>query len=157
MTLLRRPSIQLNKSLTALKFTFLWKRTKILFELEIWQRIKYFLLRPARSTISPLSKPTRTMTLLRRPSIQLNKSLTAVKLTFYEYEKKIFELEIWQRIEYFLLRPARSTISPLTEPTRTVTLLSRPSIQLNKSLTALKFVFLQTHKNNYWARNLTTY
>ena len=67
---------------------FLWKRTKIIFELEIWQRIKYFLLRPARSTISPLSEPTRTMTLQLRPSIQLNKSLTALKFTFYENAQK---------------------------------------------------------------------
>ena len=52
--------------------------------------IKYFLLRPARSTISPLSEPTRTMTLLRRPSIQLNKSLTALKFTFYENAQKKF-------------------------------------------------------------------
>ena len=67
---------------------FLWKRTKIIFELEIWQRIKYFLLRPARSTISPLSEATKTLTLLRRPSVPLNKSLTAMKFTFHENAQK---------------------------------------------------------------------
>ena len=70
------------------EINFLWKRTKIIFELEIWQRIRYFLLRPARSTIGPVSEPTRTMTLLRRPSVQLNKSLTALKFTFHENAQK---------------------------------------------------------------------
>ena len=84
------------------------------------------------------------MTSLRSPSIQLNKSLTALKLTFYENaQKKFFELEIWQRIKSFLLRPARSTISPLSEPFRTIKLLRRPSIQLDKSLTVLKFTFYE--------------
>ena len=88
MALLRRPSIQLNKSLTALKFTFYENAQKKIFELEIWQRIKYFLLRQARSTISPLSEHTRTMRLLLRPSVQLNKSLTALKFTLYENAQK---------------------------------------------------------------------
>ena len=82
-------------------FMNLWKRTRVIFELEIWQRIKYFFLRPARSTIIPLSEPTRTMTLLHRPSNYLNKSFTILKETFYE--------------------------------------------------------FMKTHESNFWARNLTTY
>ena len=54
------------------------------FELEIGQRIKYFFLRPPRSTISPPVEPTRTMTLLHRPSNHLNKSFTILIITFYE-------------------------------------------------------------------------
>ena len=54
------------------------------FELEIWQRIKFFFLRPARSTISPPVEPTRTVTLLQRPSDHLNKSSAILKITFYE-------------------------------------------------------------------------
>ena len=60
------------------------KNTRTTFELEIWQRIKYFFLRPAISTIIPLSQPTRTMTLLHRPSNYLNKSFTILKETFCE-------------------------------------------------------------------------
>ena len=54
------------------------------FELEIWQRIKYFFLKPPRSTISPPVEPTRTMTLLHVPSNHLNKSSAILKITFYE-------------------------------------------------------------------------
>ena len=143
------------------------------------------------------------MTLLLRTSIQLNKSLTVLKITFYENapehilssisdnlistffsdqldqqlalhenlrgiwhsyldtqfnwtspwlywkplsmktHQNIFGLTIWQPIEYFFLRPARSTISSPWEPTSTMTLLLRPSIQLNKSLTVLKTTFYE--------------
>ena len=54
------------------------------FELEIRQRIKYFFRKSAGSKLSSLLEPTRTMTLLRRPSIHLNKSLTRLKVAFYE-------------------------------------------------------------------------
>ena len=200
MTLLLRPSIQLNKSLTVLKTTFYenvpdyvlisksdilfstffsdqldqqlalqknllelshsyvdtqsnwtcpWlyrkplfmKMHQIFFELEIWQPIKYIFLRPAGSTIRSPWEPTRTMKLLRRPSIQLNKFLTVLKTTFYENAIRIiFELEIWH-FKYFFLRPARSTISSPWEPTRTMTRLCGLSIQLNKPLTLLKTTF----------------
>ena len=60
------------------------------FELEIWQRIQYFLLRPARLTNSFFSKPNRTLKLLRRPSIQLNKSLSVLKITFHENAQEYF-------------------------------------------------------------------
>ena len=49
-----------------------------------------------------------------------------------------FYREIWQRIEYFFRIPPRSKILSLSDCTRTVTLLPRPSIHLNKSLTRLK-------------------
>ena len=97
------------------------------------------------------------MTLQCRPSIQLNKSLTVLKISFLKTHKKFFELEIWQPIKYVFPRPARSTIRAPLEPTRTMTLLRRLSIQLNKSLTRLKITFMKTHKNIFWARNLTTY
>ena len=38
----------------------------------------------AGSKKCPLLEPTRTMTPLRRPSIHLNKSLTRLKVAFYE-------------------------------------------------------------------------
>ena len=144
MTLLHRPSKYLNKSFTILKETFLWKRTRINFELEIWQRIKYFFLRPARSTIIPLSEPTRTMTLLHRPSNYFEQVLYYTGRDFlWKRTRVIFELEIWQRIKYFFLRPARSTIIPLSEPNRIMTLLHRPSNYLNKSFTILKETFYE--------------
>ena len=39
---------------------------------------------------SPHSEPTRVMTLLHRPSIHLNKSLTIMKVSFYEIAQAQF-------------------------------------------------------------------
>ena len=49
-----------------------------------------------------------------------------------------FECEIWQRTEYFFRIHLSSKILSLSDFTRAVTLLPRPSIVLNKSLTRLK-------------------
>ena len=137
---------------------FLWKRTRIFVELEIWQPIKYIFLRPAGSTISSPWEPSRTMTLLCRPSIQLNKSLTVLKTTFYENAPEYFlSSKSDNLLSTFFLRSARSTISSPWEPTRTMTLLRRPSIQLNKSLNVPKITFYENAPEYFWARNLTTY
>ena len=161
MKLLRRPSIQLNKSLTVLKTTFYEKAPEYFFELEIWQPIKYIFLRPARSTISSPWEPTRTMTLLSRPSIQFNKSLTVLKTTFYENAPEIFLSSISDnQLSTFSSDQLdqRSTISSPWEPIRNMTMtllrLRRPSIQLNNSLTVLKTTFYQTHQNIFWVWNL---
>ena len=113
------------------------------FELEIWQSINYFFVSPARSTTSSPWEPIRTVTLQRRTSIQLNKTLTVLKTTLLKRTRIFFELEIWQPIKYFFLRPDRSTIRSPWEPTNTNRLLRRPSTQLNKSLTVLKTTFYE--------------
>ena len=60
------------------------KLHKSIFELEIWQRVKYFFRRSPISDIISASEPTKIMTLLLRTSIHLNKSLTRLKVTFHE-------------------------------------------------------------------------
>ena len=134
------------------------KTHQIFFELEIWQPVKYFFLRPARSTIRSLWEPTKTMTLLRRPSIQLNKSLIELKTTSYENAP-----------EYFLSSKSDNLLTTFF------------SVQLDQQLdlhgnllglwhsyldprfncTSLwlcwKPLFVKTHQNIFWARNLTTY
>ena len=105
----------------------------------------------------PLLEPTRIMTLLHRTSIHLNKSFTTLKVTFHEIAQAYFELEIWQRIEYFFRRPPRSKITSLLEPTRIMTLLHRPSNHLNKSFTTLKVTFDEIAQAYFLSRNLTTY
>ena len=180
------------------------KLHKSIFELEIWQRVKYFFRRSPISDIISASEPTRIITLLLRPSIHLNKSLTRLKVTFHEtaqeyflsskfdnvsstffvdhlypilslhqnllglwhpyldpqsiwtspwldwkalfmkLHKSIFELEIWQRAKYFFRRSPIFDIISASEPTRIMTLLLRPSIHLNKSLTRLKVTFHET-------------
>ena len=57
-----------------------------------------------RSKIPSLSDCTRTVTLLPRPSIHLNKSLTRLKCNLrWNTINRVFECEIWQRIEYFFV------------------------------------------------------
>ena len=83
MTLLHRPSIHLNKSFTTLKVTF-YKNAQAFFEHEIWQRIECFFCIPPGSRILSPSVGTRTVALLPRPSIHSNKSLTILKVTYYQ-------------------------------------------------------------------------
>ena len=185
------------------------KLLKSVFELEIWQRVKYFFRRRPISNITSVSERTRIMTLLLRTSTHLNKSLTRLKINFLatarEYflssefdnvlstffvddlyqilslfqnllglwhsylgpqpiwtnlwqdwkslfmklHKSIFELEIWQRVNYFFRRRPISNIISVSEPTRIMTLLLRTSTDLNKSLTRLKITFLETAREYF--------
>ena len=98
MTLLHRLSNPLNKSLTILKVTFYETAQAYFFEPEIWQRIEYFFRRPPISKITSLLAPTRIMTLLRRPSIHLNKSFTTLKVTFHEITQAYFLSPIFDNV-----------------------------------------------------------
>ena len=150
MTLLHSFSNLLNKSLTILKVTFYDTAQAYFFEPEIWQRIEYIFRWPPISKITYLLAPTRIMTLLRRPSIHLNKSFTTLKVTFYENAQAyFFEPEIWQRIEYFFCIPPKPKILSPSDCTRAVTLLPRPSIDSNKSLTILKVTYYQTAQTHF--------
>ena len=192
------------------------KLLKSVFELEIWQRVKYFFRRRPISNITSVSERTRIMTLLLRNSTHLNKSLTRLKINFLEtareyflssefdnvlstffvddlyqilslfqnllglwhsylgpqpiwtnlwqdwkslfmkLHKSIFELEIWQRVNYFFRRRPISNIISVSEPTRIMTLLLRTSTHLNKWLTRLRITFHETAQECFWAGNLTT-
>ena len=64
--------------------------TRVFFEIEIWQRVKYIFRRWPISNIISVSEPTRIMKLLPRTSTHLNKSLTRLKITFHETEQEYF-------------------------------------------------------------------
>ena len=66
------------------------KLHKSIFQLEIWQRVKYFFRRWPISNIISVSEPTSIMTLLLRTSTHLNKSLTRLKMTFHETAQEHF-------------------------------------------------------------------
>ena len=150
MTLLRRPSIHLNKSLPRLKVAF-YETAQINFLSPKFDNVSStFFLKSAGSKISSLLEPTRTMTLLRRPSIHLNKSLTRLKVAFYENVQINFLSPKFDNVSStFFRKSAGSKISSLLEPTRTMTLLRRPSIHLNKSLTRLKVAFYENVQINF--------
>ena len=90
MKLLRKTSIHLNKSLTRLKITFHETAQEYFLSTKLDNALSTFSPRPVRSKISSDSEPTRTMTLIRRTSIHLNKSLTRLKITFHETEQEYF-------------------------------------------------------------------
>ena len=139
VTLLPRPSIHLNKSMTRLKSDLCWNTIQSVFEREIWQSIEYFFCIPLMSKILSLSDCTQTVTILPTPSIHMNKSLIRLKSDlFWNTTKRVFEREIWQRIEKFFCIPPMSKIFSASDCSWTVTLLTRPSIHLNISLTRLK-------------------
>ena len=90
------------------------------------------------------SEPTMVMTLLHRPSIHLNKSLTILKMTFYKVAQAQFlSVKIDNVVSNFFVNHLDKKISTQPEPTTVMTLLHRPSIHLNKSLTILKMSFYE--------------
>ena len=131
--------------------------TRVFFELEIWQRFKYFFRRWPISNIISYSEPTRVMTLLLRTSTHLNKSLTRLKITFHETAQEYFLSskfdivlstffvdDLYQILSMFqnLLGLWHSYIGPQpiwTSPWRD-----------------WKSLFMKLQKRILWARNLTT-
>ena len=140
----------MNKSLTRLKTAFHETAEAHFSSSKFDNVLSNFFCRRPRSKISPASEPTRIITLLHRPSIQLNKSLTRLKTAFHETAEAHFSSSKFDNVlsNFFCRRP-RSKISPASEPTRIITLLHRPSIQLNKSLTRLKTAFHETAEAHF--------
>ena len=164
-----------------------------------------FFRRPPKWKIISVSEPTKIITVLRRPPIQLTKSFTRLKIAFHETAQDyflsskfdnvlstffvyrldgklalfhnllglshslvethfiwkspsldwvslfmklhksilIFELKMWS-FGYFFHRPPGRKIICVSEPTRIITVLRKPSIHLNKSFTRLKIAFHET-------------
>ena len=143
MTLVHRPWTQLNKSLTRLKTDF-HETAQANFRARNLTTCYVLLCGQPKSKISSASEPSRIMTILHRPSIQLNKCLTRLKTAFHETAQAKFSGSKFDDAFSTFFRQPRSTISSPSEPTRIITLLHRPSTQLKKSLTRLKIVFHET-------------
>ena len=146
-TLLLRTSTQFEQVIDMIENHFSWNCARVVFELEVWQRVKYFFCWWAISNVISVSEPTRIMTLLLRTSTHLNKSSTRMKISFHEtakLHKSIFLLEISQRVKYVFRRWPIWNVMTVSEPTRIMTLLYRTSTQLNKFLTRLKITFHET-------------
>ena len=157
VTLFPRLWNHLKKSLTRLKSNLCWN-TIASFWARNLKTYRVLLRIHPRSKFLSLSDCTRTVTLLSRRSIDLNKSLTRLKSNLCWNTIASFEREIWQRIEYFFRIHPRSKFFSLSDFTRTVTLLPRPSLHLNKSVTRLKSnLRWNNYISSFWARNLTTY
>ena len=60
-----------------------------------------------------------------------------------------FDLEIWQRVNFFFRRRPISNIISFSEPTKIITFLLRIPTHLNKSLTRLKITFHETSQEYF--------
>ena len=121
------------------------KLHKYFFELEIWQRVKFFFRRWPISNFISFSEPTRVMTLLLRTSTHFNISLTRLKITFHETAQEYFLSSKSDIVlSTFFRRWPISNIISVSEPTRIMTLLLRTSSHLNQSWTRLKITFHET-------------
>ena len=154
VTLLPRPSIRLNRSLTRLKCDLYSELLSAKFDNV---SSTFFRIPPSSKIVSP-SDCTRTVTLLPRPSIHLNKSLTRLKSDLcWNIKYRVLSAKFDNvSSTFFRIPPSWKIVSP-SDCTRTVTLLSKPSIHLNKSLIRLKSDLCWTLNSDFWARNLTTY
>ena len=158
MTLLHRTSIHLNKSLTILKMTFLWKCTSTVFESEIWQRSTYFFRKPPRSKIITHSEPTRVMTLLHRTSIHSNKSLTILKMTFYEIAQAQFlSVKFDNVVGTFFVNHLDQKLSLIQNLLGLWHSHIEPQFIWTSPWPHWKWFFMKLRKHSFWAWNLTTY
>ena len=104
----------------------------------------FFCITP-KSKILSLSDFTQTVTLLPSPSILLNMSLTRLKSNLcWNTIKRVFEREIWRRIEYFFPIPPRSKILSLSDGNRTVTLPLDPQLIWISPLQGWKAIYFET-------------
>ena len=90
MTFLHRPSIHLNKTLTILKTTIYKVAQAQFLRVQFDNVVSTFSINHLDEKIITHSEPTSVMTLLNRPSIHLNKSLTILKKSFYEIAQAQF-------------------------------------------------------------------
>ena len=159
MTLLLRTSTYLNKTLTRLKI-WKWlfmKLHKSIFELEIWQRVRYFFRRWPISNIISVSEPTRTMTLLLRTSTHLNKSLTRLKMTFHETAQEYF---LSSKLDNVLGTFFVDDLYQILSLFQNLLGLWHSYLGTQPSWTSpwqeWKWLFMKLHKSIFRARNLTT-
>ena len=133
------------------------KQPRVLFELEIWQRAKYFFRRRPASNIIFVLEPTRIMTLLLRSSTHLNKSLARLKITFHETAQKYFLSSKFDNVlSTFFVDDLYQILSLL----QNLLGLWHSYLGADPIWTSpwqdWKSLFIKQHKSIFWARNLTT-
>ena len=140
-----------------LVFMKLQNCTRVFFELEIWQRVKYFFRRWPISNVISVSEPTRTMTLLLRISSHLNKSLTRLKITFHETAQECFRSSKFDNVlSTFFVDDLYQMLSLFQNPLELWHSYLGPQTIWNSPWQDWKWLFMKLHKSIFRARNLTT-
>ena len=156
ITVLRRSSTQLKKSFTRLNITFHETVQEYFkFELKIWQ-VHYFFRRPPRRKIISVSKPTGIITVLRRPSIQLKKSFTRLKIAFQETAQEDFLSSVFGNVlSIFFLDHLDGKLAMFHNLLGlSISLVDPHFIWESPSLDWIS-LFMKLRKSIFWAQNLT--
>ena len=156
MTLLPRFSNHSKNSLTRLKCKLCWNTISSFWARNLTTYRVLFRIH-LRSKILSLPDCTWAVTLVPRPSINLNKSLTRLKSNLCWNTVASFWARHLTTYSVIIRIPSRSTIIFLSHCTRAVTLLPRLSNHLKMSLTRLKGSLCWNTVASFWARHLTTY
>ena len=136
---------------------FLWNCASTLFEREIWQRSKYFFRKPPRSKISTYSEPTKVMTLLHRTSIDLNKSLIILRMTFYEVAQAQFlSVKFDNVVSTFFVNHLDRKLSLIQNLLGFWHSYIDPQFIWTSPWPCWKWLFMKLRKHTFWAWNLTT-
>ena len=144
MTLLLSTSTHLNKSLTRLKINFLETAREYFLSSKFDNVLSIFFVDDLYQILSLFQNLLGLWHSYLGPQPIWTNLWQDWKSLFMKLHKSIFELEIWQRVNYFFRRRPISNINSVSEPTRIMTLLIRTSTHLNKSLTRLKITFHET-------------
>ena len=157
MTLLHRPSIHLNKSLTILKMTFYEFAQAQFLSVKFDKVVSNFFEKPPRSKIRTHSEPTRVITLLHRTSIHLNKSLTILKITFYEIAYAQFlSVKFDNIVTTFSVNHLDQKLSLIQNLLGFWLSCIEPQFIWTSPWPYWKWLFMKLHQHSFWAWNLIT-
>ena len=133
------------------------KLHKSFFELEIWQRVKYFFRRWPISNIMVVSEPTNIIKLLLRTSTDLNKSLTRLKITFHETAQEYFLSSKFDNVlSTFFVDDLYKILSLFQNLLVLLHSYLGPQTIWKSPWQDWKSLFMKLHKSTFWAQNLTT-
>ena len=133
------------------------KLHRVFFELEIWQRAKYFFRRWPISNIISISEPTRIMTLLLRTSTHLIKSLTRLKIIFRGTVQEYFLSSKFDNVlSAFFVDDLYQILSLFQNQLGLWHSYLGPHPIWTSPWQDWKSLLMKLHRSNIWARNLTT-
>ena len=130
-------------------------RSILIFELKIW-RVSNFFRRPPRWKISYVSEPTKIITVPRRPSTQLKKFFTRLKIAFHETAQEYFLSSKFDNVlSTFFVDHLDGKLAQF-ENLQNLKIIRgprRPSTQLKKFFTRLKIAFHETAQEYFLSSN----
>ena len=150
MTLLHRPSIHLNKSLTILKMTFYENAPAQFLSVKFDNIVCTFFGNHLDQKLALIQNLLGLWHSYIDPQFIWTSPWPYWNWLFMKLQKHSFWAWNWHS-KYFFRKPPRSKISTHSESTRVMTLLHRTWIHLNKSLTILNMTFYEIAQAQFWS------